>query len=269
MLKLVISGLVVLALVAILIFTLLYFIQEKLIFFPDKLPGNYQFAFKGRYEEINFVTDDNTSLNSVLFKTDQPSKGVIFYLHGNAGTIDTWGDIAGFYHGLGYDVFMLDYRGYGKSEGSINSEKQFFGDVELAYSELTKRYSENRIIVLGYSIGTGAAARVAALHKPRLLILQAPYYSLTDLIQKLYPMVPGFFVKYKFNTAGYLKKCQVPVVIFHGEDDEIIYYQSSVRLKAHLKSTDTLITLRKQVHNGITENPEYQHELKRILATLD
>jgi len=266
MMKLIITGFIIVVSLALVIFVLLYFVQERLIFFPEKLPANHQFSFTGAFEEIIFDAEDKTKLHAVLFKSHKPSAGVIFYLHGNAGTIDTWGYLAGFYNQLGYDVFMLDYRGYGKSGGHIKSEKQFFSDVDIAYAELTKKYKEDMIVVLGYSIGTGAAARVAATHQPRLLILQAPYYSLTDLIQKLYPVVPRVFVKYRFNTAAYIRRCRMPVFIFHGDRDEIIYYQSSLKLQQLFKKSDSLFILPNQVHNGITENLEYQEHIKRILT---
>ena len=99
----------------------------------------------------------------------------MFYLHGNAGALDTWGDIAKVYTSLGYDIFILDYRGFGKSEGSIYSEEQFYKDVQAAYDVMRKEYPENKIVVEGYSIGTGPATILAATNHPKLLLLQAPY----------------------------------------------------------------------------------------------
>jgi pimeloyl-ACP methyl ester carboxylesterase len=266
--KMITTTLITLAVLLCLVSILLYFIQERLIFFPEKLPGDHEFSFNNSFEEITVTTEDAKKLHAVLFKAGSKSKGVIFYLHGNAGSVDSWGALADFYNNLHYDVMMPDYRGYGKSEGSIRSQKQFFDDVELLYSVLQKRYSEDKIVVLGYSIGTGAAAYIASANHPRLLILQAPYYTLPDLVKNLYPVVPSFLLKYKFETAEYIKKCTMPIVIFHGDMDEVIYHGSSLKLKAHLKPSDTLITLKNQSHNGITENPAYQQNMGRILDSL-
>src|SRR5580693_10616872 len=90
-----------------------FFFQEKLIFFPQKLEKNYKFRFSQKFEEINIRTKDNKFLNGILFKADS-SKGLIFYLHGNAGSLSSWGEVAKTYTDLNYDVFMLDYRGFGK-----------------------------------------------------------------------------------------------------------------------------------------------------------
>jgi len=248
----------------VLICAALYLKQESLIFYPDVLPANYTFSFLQPFKEIPIKTKDGTTLSSVLFTTDRP-KGVIFYLHGNAGALDSWGDVAKTYTALQYDVFMVDYRGYGKSQGSITSQQQMFDDIQAAYDTLKTRYAEDKIIVLGYSIGTGPAAHIAATNKPGRLILQAPYYSLTDMMLHTYPVIPTFILKYKLPTSDYLKQCTMPVTIFHGDADEVIYYGSSLKLQKLFKSGDTLITLHNQGHNGITGNGEYQAALTKIL----
>ncbi len=243
---------------------LIYLFQEKLIFFPQKLGKNYQFEFGQKFEELNIKTTDGKLLNGLLFKTDN-SKGLIFYLHGNAGCLSSWGEVAKTYTDLNYDVYIIDYRSYGKSDGQINGQNQLFEDNQTAYNELKKRYSEGKIIVLGYSIGTGLAAKLASTNNPKLLILQAPYYSLSDMMKQRFSFIPTFILKYKFATNEYLKNCKMPVVIFHGNQDEVIYYGSSLKLKKEFKQTDTLITLNGQGHNGMTDNEEYKSELNKIL----
>jgi alpha-beta hydrolase superfamily lysophospholipase len=262
--KMVIKALIIIGVLYIVVCGLLYFIQEKLIFYPQVLAQNYQFGFAQPFEELTIPASDKSRLHGLLFKADH-SKGLIFYLHGNAGALDSWGEVAHTYTSLDYDVFLLDYRGYGKSEGVISGQQQFFEDVQTAYDSLKTRYAEDRIVVLGYSIGTGAATRLASANNPKLLILQAPYYSLTDMMRHTYPIIPPFILKYKFEINNYIKKCKMPVVIFHGDQDEVIYYGSSLRLKTLFKKQDTLITLQGQTHNGITDNIDYKRELQRIL----
>jgi len=242
----------------------LFMFQEKYIFFPEKLEKSFQFNFDQKFEEINIRTNDGVNLHGLLFSMDN-SKGLIFYLHGNAGSLSSWGGVAETYTDLNYDVFILDYRGYGKSEGSINGERQFFQDIQTVYDHLKAKYSENEIIVLGYSIGSGAAAKIASTNNPKLLILQAPYYNLSDLMRKFYPLIPTFVLKYKFRTDKYIKECKMPVIIFHGDQDEVIYYGSSLKLKKLFKPGDSLITLEGQYHNGMTDNEDYMTEMKKIL----
>ncbi len=255
----------IIALVYCLLCILLYFIQEKLIFFPEKLPAGYKYSFAQKFEELEFAVADGTALHGVLFKADS-SRGLIFYLHGNAGSLASWGAIAKTYTDLQYDLFMLDYRGYGKSAGKIRNENQFYADVQTVYTELLKHFDERRIIVLGYSIGTGAAAKLAADNHPRLLILQAPYFNLADLSKQHFRILPSFLLRYKFATNVFLPACKMPVVIFHGEQDELIYYGSSLKLKALFKPADTLISLRGQGHNAMSDNPDYVSQLAKVLA---
>lgn len=243
---------------------LLYFFQEHLIFLPGKLNKDYRFSFHQKFEELTIRSQEGKELNGLLFLADS-AKGLIFYLHGNAGALDKWGSVARRYTDLHYDVFVMDYPGYGKSEGSIQSQEQLFQSVQMAYDEMKKKYSEEEIVVLGYSIGTGPAAKLASANHPGLLILQAPYYSLSDLMKHRFPVIPAFLLKYKLETAEYLRACKMPVVVFHGDEDDIIYYGSSLKLKASMKATDTFITLNGQGHNGITDNPQYVEAITEIL----
>jgi alpha-beta hydrolase superfamily lysophospholipase len=243
---------------------LLYFLQEKLIFLPEKLSKDHRFQFDQTFEEKNIRTSDGTTLSGLLFKADS-SKGLIFYLHGNGGSLRLWGDVAKTYTDLNYDIFLLDYRGYGKSEGVISGQDQLYGDVQTAYDEMKKDYAEDKIIVLGYSIGTGPASKIASANEPRLLILQAPYYSLTDVVSRTYAIIPTFLLRYKLETNKNLRDCKIPVVIFHGDVDEVIYYGSSLKLKDEFKTGDKLITLRGQGHNQMTYNEDYRRGLREIL----
>jgi pimeloyl-ACP methyl ester carboxylesterase len=243
---------------------LMFAFQERLIFFPQKLHRDHTFSFPQPFEEINILTEDEKRLHGLLFRANN-SKGLVFYLHGNAGSLDAWGEVAETYTGLQYDIFLLDYRGYGKSEGTIGSETQLFRDVQLAYNEMLKNYREDSIVVLGYSIGTGPAIRLASTNHPKLVILQAPYYSLTDVVKHTFPFVPGFLLKYKLETFKYIKDCKMPIVLIHGDQDEVIYYGSSLRLKELLKKSDTLITIQGLGHNGMTDHPDYARAIGKIL----
>ena len=160
---------------------------------------------------------------------------------------------------------MMDYPGYGKSTGQIKSLQQLLNSVSAAYQFIKPNYPEDQIVILGYSIGTGPAAWLASKNHPQKLILLAPYYTLSDLVQKHYPFLPAIILKYQLNTPKYLQHTKAPVVLFHGDSDEVIYYGSSLKLKRYFKPGDTLITLRGQLHNGIDENPDYLNSLKLIL----
>ena len=246
---------------------LLYFKQESLLFYPEKLPATYQFHFSGNYREYPIATADGTQLSGLLFTVKAP-KGLVFFLHGNGGSLAGWGAVAPSYTRLGYDVFLLDYRGYGKSEGTISSQAQLLADVEAAYNQLKAHYTEKNIVVAGYSMGTGPAAWLAARHHPQLLLLHAPYYSLADMAAhtvKVWPILPRWLLRYPMATNEFVQRVAAPVVLFHGDHDNIIPYSSSVRLKGLLKSDDQLITIKNGGHNGLLDEPQYQQAIRRLL----
>lgn len=238
--------------------------QENMIFYPETLPADYQFTFKDEFEELFFKVDDETKLHGLLFRADS-SKGLVFYLHGNGGSNDSWGHIADVYLHNNYDFFILDYRGYGKSQGKISGEKRLYNDIQLVYDSLKASYKESNIVIIGYSIGTGPAAKLAADNNPRLLILKAPYYNLADLVQAYYKIIPSFLIRYKFKTNEFIKEVKCPVVLFHGDQDEVIYKGSSDKLKELFKEGDRLIILEGQKHNGINENAKFREELRKLL----
>jgi pimeloyl-ACP methyl ester carboxylesterase len=253
------------ALLYVAVLTLLYFQQERLLFFPTRLPADFRFRFDNRFAERWITAPDGTRLHGLLFPADS-AQGLIFYLHGNGGALDSWGEVAAAYTRLGYSVFLLDYRGYGKSSGTIRSQEQFLADVDAAYQQLLPAFPEARTTILGYSLGTGAAAWLAARHHPLRLILQAPYVSMRLMARQHYPWVPGFIVRYPLYTAAVLLHVRCPIVIFHGDQDEVIDYQTTLQLQARLKPGDEFITLPGAGHNGMTDNPTYQAEIRRILG---
>ena len=251
-------------LLIILLGSLIYFHQERLLFFPDKLPAGYKYTFPYQFKEFFFNVDKKTSLNGLLCKADS-SKGLVFYLHGNAGCLDSWGQIAGVYLQHHYDFFILDYRGYGKSQGKISGEEKFLNDIQIVYDSVKADYNEKNIVIIGYSIGTGPATWLASANHPKLLILQAPYFNMPDLARHYFKIIPSFMVRYKFRTDRYITCVKCPVIIFHGNRDEVIYTGSSYKLKKLFKSDDSLIILEGQKHNGINDNEMYQEELKHRL----
>ncbi len=175
-------------------------LQEKLIFFPDKYPIDHVYSFTPKFKEYSFKVDKNVNLNGVLFEADS-TKGLVFYLHENGGSIDSWGQIADVYLKNNYDFFILDYRGYGKSQGKIRRDKQIYSDIQIIYDSLKTKYAENKIVIIGYSIGTCPATQLASTNNPKSLILKAPYYSLTDLVKSMYKIVPTGILTHLVNLC--------------------------------------------------------------------
>lgn len=254
-----------------------YFFQERLIFYPTRLRSDVEFSYTAEFEELFFEVEEGVRLHGLLFKAqpdrsrqgpsgrDSTSRGLIFYLHGNAGALDSWGYAADVFLEEGYDVFILDYRGYGKSEGEISSKKQFLEDIALVWKEINKQYRQEDIVITGFSIGSGPAAWLASRNQPEMLILQAPYYSLANLAKRYFPFLPAALLRYNFTTWKYLQQVEAPIVLMHGTADEIIPYESSLMLKEELKGEARLYTLEGLGHNNMSLSREYKRVIREVL----
>ena len=241
-----------------------YFMQEKLLFHPEVLTAGHAFNFDSDFEEVYIPVDKEVKLHGVLFKAKE-SKGLVFYLHGNGGSVNGRGKGTDEFTALGYDLFILDYRGYGKSGGELQSEAQMDADMQKAFTFMAEKYKDKPIVVAGYSIGSGPATELAANNKIKALILQAPYYSLTELIDTKVPFIPDFVKRYKFETCSYIKKVTVPIYLFHGTDDKLIPISNSERLVQLCAHGAHLIRLDGAGHNGLNENQTFRNSLKTIL----
>lgn len=239
---------------------LLYFSQERIIFHPDKLAED--FRFEGG-EEVEIPVGKGISLNC-LWLREPSAKGAILYLHGNRGSNRRCYHQAQTMSGNGYDIFMPDYRGFGKSDGEIVSEEQLFSDAQAAYDFLKKHYAEDRIVVVGYSIGSGMASYVASQNKPQQLLLLAPYTSVVDLKNSRAPFLPDFLLKYPLRNVEHLRKVKFPVTLFHGSYDEVIPFQCSEVLQAINPTLFKLVKL-DEGHRGVVFNPIFQQTVSKLL----
>jgi len=237
--------------------------QERFIFETEKLPDDFVFQNEYTFEEINYYPDNSTRINALLFRASN-SKGIVFYNHGNAGSLQRWMEIADDFLQLNYDLLLYDYRQYGKSEGAL-SEKALYDDALYIYNELKKDYAENNIIVYGRSLGTGIAAHTASVTSPKRLILETPYYSLIYLIKKMHRWIPKILVKYHFRTDLFLPKVKSPVLIFHGTDDEIVDYEDGLKLKEFFKPGDEFVTIEGGKHSGLRHYDIYREYLEKAL----
>lgn len=245
--------------------TSIYFYQEKLIFLPTTLPQDYKFEFSFYFEELFLKSDDGAVINALHFKNDNP-KGIILYFHGNAGNLSRWSQVTEFFVEMNYDVFVMDYRTYGKSTGKI-SEQAFFKDAQMCYDYILKQYAESDIIIYGRSLGTGIATHLASQNKPKQLILESPFYSLAEVAKKRFWWLPvGKLLKYEFASYKYIQNVLCPVSIFHGTDDSVIPYASGERLfNSIVQNRKTLLTIDGAGHNNLIEFETYHQGIRKIL----
>jgi alpha-beta hydrolase superfamily lysophospholipase len=257
---------VLIALVSIylLIMGLLHVFQEKLIFLPEEIAENYVYDFSFDFEEVNLKTADYETINALHIKAENP-KGILLFFHGNQGNLIRWGEISSYFTQFNYDVFVIDYRGYGKSTGVFN-EIKMYKDALLSYEYAKKQFSEESIIVYGRSLGTTFASKVASENNPKHVILEAPFYSLHNAANYKYKVIPKFVLNFKFNTHLLVPKIKSPVTIFHGTRDKVTPFSGSEQLfKLISTSKKELILLENGTHHNVRDFEKYTIALKAIL----
>lgn len=244
--------------------SVLYFFQEKLMFFPTSLEQDYEYHFSYPFEELFLETEKGATINAIHFKAKN-SKGVILYFHGNAGDLSRWGSITEYFVEKNYDVLVMDYRTYGKSVGKL-SEAAFYKDAQFCYDYLLKHYSENEITLYGRSLGTGIASYLAAENSPKQLILETPYYSIEDVAKHRFPMFPvEKLLQYHFPTYKYLPNAKCPITIIHGTEDIVVPHISGKKLsELEIENLD-FITVDGGEHNNLIEFQDYNKTIDSIL----
>jgi pimeloyl-ACP methyl ester carboxylesterase len=244
--------------------TLMFFRQESLLFHPLPLDPAHRFTLPGVHERR--IAVPGAELHALHFR--QPgAKGVVFFLHGNAGNVATWLTDTAFYRRTGFDLLLLDYRGYGKSGGRIDSEAQLHADVRAAWDAIAPEYEGRLRVFYGRSLGTGLAARLAVDVPADLLVLVSPYSSVADLASELYPWVPTRLLRYPLRTDEWLPRARAPVLIVHGSDDDIIPFAHAQRLH-RLRPDAALLRIDGYGHNDLHLAPTYGQRLERQLAAI-
>jgi pimeloyl-ACP methyl ester carboxylesterase len=243
----------------------LYYLQDYFLFKPEKLPKDFQFLYENQVvEEYNLETRDGAIINGLHFKVAKP-KGVVLYLKGNSKSIKGWGKFAVDFTRNEYDVIMVDYRGFGKSTGK-RSQKAIKRDLQFVYDKIKERVSEKYIILYGRSLGSGFATKLASMNNPKMLILDAPYYSLTNVTGRYMPFMPlSLIIKYPMPTYKWLKYVNCPVRIIHGTHDKLIPFKSSVKLSQIKPKQTRLYPVIGGGHKNMNTFEEYHKILGEII----
>ena len=278
----------------------LYIFQERLIFLGEPLDKNFKFSFENsefagfanvpesgehleasmsatqngaatngtaaiKFQEIN-IPFEGGSINGLKFSAAEP-KGAILFFHGNFGDVSGWGAYGADFAALGYDFYIFDYPGYGKSDGKISSQQQLFASADAMSRYVLAQHSPRKLAMIGgYSIGSGIAAQQAAKWDAARLILLAPYFSFERLAHEKIPFVPKFLIRYKIPTAEFLQAARgTQITLIHGAADELIPVHHCRDLAGSLKAGDLFYEIAAAPHNGLLAMPGIWKILKELL----
>lgn len=239
--------------------------QERFIYQTRALPLDYRYAFDASYEEVSIPTADGEAINGLFFRARGDSRGAVLYFHGNRGNLSRWGHMHRPFTDRGYDVLLIDYRGYGKSTGKP-SETGLYQDGEAALQWLQQHHRLEQVIFYGRSLGSGVAAYLASRHTPKSLILETPYDVLPNVIQHqvMLPLPRGIF-RHHFPTFRYLSEARCPIHILAGTHDRLIPLRLPLKLKPLLRSPSDLALIQGAGHHNLSAFQAYHFELDRLL----
>lgn len=236
------GGLVLASLYAALVLVAFAF-QNQLLFFPSAdhimTPRDMGLSF----QDVRIPTSDGERLHGWMIPAlnDEEPEGTILFFHGNAGNISSRVPLARGLAELGYDVFLLDYRGYGKSTGRP-TEKGLYNDAQAAWQYLTTDRSVRgkNIVIYGRSLGGGPAAWLATQVQARALVLESTFTSVPDIAAHHYPFLPvRWLSRTRFDTESRIARIDMPVHIIHGRNDEVVPFEHGEALYASAHSPKT------------------------------
>jgi fermentation-respiration switch protein FrsA (DUF1100 family) len=230
----------------------LFFLQDHMIYQPLREIGVNPSAIELQYEDIEFRASDGVALHGWFIPTEGPPGGVLLFFHGNAGNISHRLDSIRIFHDLGLDVFIFDYRGYGRSGGRPSEEGLYAdGRAALDFLLFEKGYSLKEVIVFGRSLGGAIAAKISCESTPAALILESSFTSLGALASRVAPLFPvQFLLRSRYGTDRILPDAECPTLVVHSPEDEIIPYTHGAELFELAPSPKMFLRIRGDHNEG-------------------
>ena len=241
--------------------------QPSMIFFPSAglvmTPEDWGLA----YDDVTFSAADGVSLHGG-YVPREGARNVVLFLHGNAGNISHRGESVRIFHDLGLDVFIFDYRGYGRSVGRP-SEAGLYEDARAAWRHLTEErgIDGRNVVIFGRSLGGAVAARLASEVDPGAVIIESGFTSARDVARAVFPVVSRLsVVRFEFAAAEALAQVTAPVLVLHSRDDEIMPFELGERLYLAAREPKAFVELRGDHNAGfLMSQPGYGQALRQFL----
>jgi len=246
-----------------------FLLQEKMIFIPSKgltnMPGHAGLS----YEDVYLMTEDKIRIHGWFIPHEKPRATLLFF-HGNAGNISHRIESIALFHALRLSVFIIDYRGYGLSEGRA-SEQGTYRDADAAWDYLVREraISPDRIIIFGRSLGGGIAGSLAKQVTPGAVILESTFTSIREIGKHHYPYLPvGLMARINYPTDRNVASLKSPVLVIHSEQDDLIPYKFGKRLFEIAPGPKMFVTIHGDHNEGFLLSKDiYVEGLDRFIGT--
>jgi uncharacterized protein len=245
---------------------LYFFFQEKVIFVPTWPHDAFEPSLSTPTSQLFLHTRHKGYIHAIHLHVDKP-RGLVFYLHGNTGSLRRWQFMAEEISAHGFDVVAMDYRGYGLSKGR-RRESWMHRDAEILFDRVADRYPGLPVIIYGRSLGSGFATRLASRRQADGLILETPFNKLEDVARHYLPFIPvRSLLRYHFRSDRHLRDVQCPVMIFHGTRDIVVPYAFALKLfrSAREGQSVRMVTIVGGKHSNLNRFPLFHERLGGFL----
>jgi uncharacterized protein len=250
------------------VYGLIFLFQDKFIYFPDSQliadPAHINLEF----ETVSLTTADNIALHGWYIPYPHAKQTLLFF-HGNAGNISHRLDSIAIFHQLGLSVLIIDYRGYGLSEGKPGEAGTYL-DAETAWNYLINErgLTEQNIIIFGRSLGGGIASWLASKNKPGALVLESTFTSISDMAASIYPYLPVRWLnRIHYSSIERIDSINCPILVIHSPDDELVPYRFGQAIYAAASQPKTMFDIRGGHNDGfLLSQPEYSQALMNFIG---
>lgn len=246
-----------------------YLLQPFFVFQGTALDKSHAYSFNEEIPAIEYFLPvaGEVELNLLHFPTNQERRGTVLFFHGNADNLERWGKRHMEFTARGYDVWMYDYRGFGKSGGKPG-DAVFYSDARKVFDYVQEKYPNEELVFYGQSLGTAVASQLATQVNCDSLILVAPFTNLDDLFQTKFPWLwQPFSAQYDFAVDSHLDEgIDSPIHIIHGTRDFVIPWTNSIFLKELFEAKDSYEKIDGAGHKNFYEFAPFQAILSEKLG---
>ncbi len=225
--------------------------EEKLIFYPDDRIDETPRDIGLAYDDIFFTTGDGVRLNG-WFVPYRGAQTTLLWFHGNAGNIShRLENIKLFHDKVGVNLFIFDYRGYGRSEGRVSEEGTYLdGKAALKYLRTRENVDPKRMVLFGRSLGAAVAADLATREECLVLILETTFASIREMARAAFPFLPiGFLLRTRYDVVEKIKRIKAPLLVLHGDRDDVIPFAQGKKVFEAAPEPKEFYTIRGAHHN--------------------
>jgi uncharacterized protein len=241
---------------------LMWFFQERLIFFPRPLESR---PARPNVEEVTIATADGIRLRGWLVRGTGAPRNLVVYFGGNAEEVSWLAEVADRFSG--WSLLLVNYRGYGESEGRPG-EREFLADALAIHGYAVRRpdVDPERIVAMGRSLGSGVAAYLAAERRVRGVILVSPYDSLVELGRRHYPFLPmSLMLRHRFDSLARAPRIEAPLLCLVAVEDRIVPSMHSRALFEAWRGAKTWREIPNSDHDSISGEPGYWRSIAEFL----